>query len=108
MYTEPTEQQRRKSRQRIIAVVVIVCACAIALVVALNAIFANAREQGAASIKNTILNAAMQCAAVEGSFPNNIAYLEEHYDLRVNHDDYVIIYEVLGSNVLPSIVVVPR
>lgn len=108
MYTEPTEQQRKKSRQRIIAVVVIVCACAVALVVALNAIFANAREQGAASIKNTILNAAMQCAAVEGSFPNNIAYLEEHYDLRVNHDDYVIIYEVLGSNVLPSIVVVPR
>lgn len=108
MYTEPTTEERSRARRRIIAIVVILCALAVALVVALNAIFANAREQGAASIKNTILNAAMQCAAVEGSFPTNLAYLEEHYDLRVNHDDYVIIYEVLGSNVLPSIVVVPR
>lgn len=108
MYTEPTVEQRRASRRKIIAVVVVICACAVALVIALNTVFSNAREQGAASIKNTILNAAMQCAAVEGSFPNNIAYLEEHYDLRVNHDDYVIIYEVLGSNVLPSIVVIPR
>lgn len=108
MYTEKTTEERSKAHKKIAAIVVVVCAVAVALVIALNSIFANAREQGAASIKNTILNAAMQCAAVEGSFPTNLAYLEEHYDLRVNHDDYVIIYEVLGSNVLPSIVVVSR
>ena len=50
----------------------------------------------------------MQCAAIEGSFPTNLAYLEDNYDLRVNHDDYVIIYEVLASNTAPSVVVMPR
>ncbi|WP_251197584.1 hypothetical protein [Anaerotardibacter muris] len=108
MYKEPTKEQRNKTRNRIITVVVVVCALVIALVIALNVVFSNAREQGAASIRNTILNAAMQCAAIEGSFPTNLSYLEDNYDLRVNHEDYVVIYEVLGSNVLPSIVVVPR
>lgn len=108
MYKEPTKEQRIKTRNRIITVVVAVIALAVALVIAINAIFASAREQGAASIRNTILSAAMQCAAIEGSFPTNLSYLEDNYDLRVNHDDYVVIYEVLGSNVLPSIVVMPR
>lgn len=108
MYSEPTKEQRIKKRNRIIAVIAVVCALAVALTIAVNMIFSSAREQGAVSIRNTILNAAMQCAAIEGSFPENLSYLEDNYDLRVNHDDYVVIYEVLGSNVLPSIVVVPR
>lgn len=108
VYQERTEEQRTKARKRIIACIAVVCAVLIGLALVLNTIFANTREQGAASIRNTILNAAMQCAAIEGSFPTNLAYLEDNYDLRVNHDDYVVIYEVLGSNVLPSIVVIPR
>lgn len=108
MYTEPTQQQRVRKRRRIICVVVVVCALVLAFVVALNAIFANAKDQGAASIRNTILNSAMQCAAIEGSFPASLAYLEDNYDLRINHDDYVVIYEVLASNAVPSIVVMPR
>ena len=108
MYTEPTQQQRSRKRKRIVAVVVVACAFAIALAVTLNIIFANAKDQGASSIRTTILNSAMQCAAIEGSFPTNLAYLEENYDLRINHDDYVVIYEVLASNTVPSIVVVPR
>lgn len=108
MITHQTQQQRDKKRRRLIAVAVVVCAFAIALIIALNVIFANAKDQGAASIRNTILNSAMQCAAIEGSFPSNLAYLEDNYDLRVNHDDYVVIYEVLASNSLPSVVVMPR
>lgn len=108
MYAEPTEQQRRSRRKRIVAAVLVVCGLVVAGLIALNVVFANAKEQGAASIRSTILNAAMQCAAIEGSFPTNLAYLEANYDLRVNHDDYVIIYEVLASNAVPSIVVMPR
>lgn len=108
MYAEPTQQQRKSKRRRIVAAMLVVCAVVVAALIALNAIFANAKEQGAASVRSTILNAAMQCAAIEGSFPTNLAYLEENYDLRVNHDDYVIIYEVLASNAVPSIVVMPR
>lgn len=108
MHTQLTDQQKQRKRRRFIAVALVICALIVALVVVLNAIFANTKDQGAASIRNTILNSAMQCAAIEGSFPTNLAYLEDNYDLRVNHDDYVVIYEVLASNVVPSVVVMPR
>lgn len=108
MYREPTKEQRSRFRKRIIACAVALCALALAVGIALDMVFASAREQGANSIRTTILNAAMQCAAIEGSFPTNLAYLEQNYDLRINHDDYIVIYEALGSNVFPSIVVVPR
>lgn len=108
MYTEPTQRQRTRTRRRIVCVLVFACAFVIALCIALDLIFASAKDQGAASIRNTILDSAMQCAAIEGSFPTNLAYLEDNYDLRVNHDDYVVIYEVLASNTAPSVVVMPR
>lgn len=107
MYTQPAQQQHERKHRWIIIVVAVVSIILIGIL-AFNAIFANAKEQGAASIRTTILNSALQCAAIEGSFPTNLAYLEENYDLRVNHDDYVVIYEVLASNALPSVVVVPR
>lgn len=108
MYTQMTDQRKQQRRRRLIAIVVVVCAALIALAIALNVIFSAAKDQGAASIRNTILNSAMQCAAIEGSFPTNLAYLEDNYDLRINHDDYVVIYEVLASNAVPSVVVMPR
>lgn len=108
MYTERTPEQQKTRRNRFIALAVFVCALLVALGILLNMIFASAKDQGAASIRSTILDAAMQCAAIEGSFPTNLAYLEDNYDLRVNHDDYVIIYEVLASHTVPSVVVMPR
>lgn len=108
MYTERTPEQQKARRNRLIAFAVFACALLVVLGILLNMIFASAKDQGAASIRSTILDVAMQCAAIEGSFPTNLAYLEDNYDLRVNHDDYVIIYEVLASNTAPSVVVMPR
>lgn len=68
----------------------------------------NARVQGAASLRETILNSAKQCCAVEGSYPSSLAHLEDVYGLTINHDDYVITYEWFADNVPPSVVVVPR
>lgn len=69
---------------------------------------AQAREQGAASVRQAILDTALQCCAVEGSYPLTLSYLEDHYGLRVNRDDYVITYEAFAGNVVPSVAVVPR
>lgn len=55
-----------------------------------------------------VRKAAMQCAAVEGAYPARLSYLEEHYGLIVNHQDYAVTYEAFASNVPPSVVVVPR
>ena len=67
-----------------------------------------AREQGAVALRESVLRSALQCCAVEGSFPTTLEHLEDHYGLVVNEDDYRVMYEWLGDNVAPSVVVVPR
>ncbi len=67
-----------------------------------------ARTQGVTTLRDSILDAAVQCCAVEGSYPSSLAHLESDYGLVVNHDDYVVTYEWLGDNVPPSVVVRAR
>ena len=50
----------------------------------------------------------MQCAAIEGSYPMTLSYLEDNYGLQVNDDDFVIFYDAFASNVLPFVTVVPK
>ena len=86
----------------------IVCALALLLWFAYGAMKVDAGEQGAAAMREAILDSARQCAAVEGSYPSSLQYLEQSYGLSVNHQDFIITYEAFAGNVAPSVVVVPR
>ena len=108
MYHELTRADIRKRRMRCFLGIVIVAALAAIVVFGVPAIRENARAQGAASIRETILSSAKQCCAVEGSYPSSLAHLEDIYGLTINHADYVITYEWFADNVLPSVVVIPR
>lgn len=108
MYHEVTHEERRRRKiRRIIAVVALVLVC-VAGFFGYQAVSRQLREQGAVSVRNAILDAAMQCCAVEGSYPSNLEHLENSYGLSINHSDYIITYQVYADNVMPSVVVVPR
>lgn len=51
--------------------------------------------------------AVVQCYAVEGMYPPNVEYLEDHYGLLVDHDRYIVHYEAFASNLFPTIAVIP-
>ncbi len=57
------------------------------------------------AIERAIQKAAIQCYAIEGSYPPSIAYLTMHYGLMVNTDAYYYHYEVHGANIMPDIAV---
>ena len=86
----------------------------VAVIIVVNAAFAIrvsqsiARDQATASVRDAIVAAAVQCCAVEGSYPSSLAHLEETYGLVINSNDYVVVYDWLGDNVPPSVVVRPR
>ncbi len=108
MYHEQTSKQlSQQRRRRIVTVIVLVALLALAIW-GTRVLQLNARAQGAVSLRETILNSAKQCCAVEGSYPSSLAHLEKVYGLTINHDDYVITYEWFADNVLPSVVVIPR
>ena len=68
---------------------------------------AEIRKEGMIAIRELVESAARQCYAVEGVYPPNLAYLEDHYGIRVNKKDYFVNYDAFASNVPPSVIVTP-
>ena len=58
--------------------------------------------------EEAIRRAAVDCYAIEGSYPRNLDYLVEHYGVQVDTGKFVVNYEAAGANLLPYIEVVPR
>lgn len=66
------------------------------------------RKENVAAIEKTIMDRALQCYVVEGVYPPDLAYLEEHYGLTLNKEDYFIHYEIFAENLPPIVRVVLR
>ncbi len=67
-----------------------------------------AQEQKLESLKTSVLQSTISCYALEGFYPDQLQYLEDHYGLHYDKDKYFISYEATGSNMLPNIMVIPR
>ena len=64
--------------------------------------------EGAEAIKDAIVRSARQCYVVEGVYPPNLEYLEDHYGLQVNHENFYVTYEAFASNLPPTVKVAVR
>ena len=69
----------------------------------------NAQRSGETDLVRTaIKNAALTCYAVEGAYPDDVSYLEEHYGLSYDEENYYVRYEAFAANQLPEIRVMER
>lgn len=64
-------------------------------------------EEQTKILTDAVNRAVVQCYATEGAYPPNIAYLEEHYGLLVDHTNYIVHYEAFASNIYPTVLVLP-
>jgi len=64
------------------------------------------RAEGARFLQEGILRAAIHCYAIEGSYPENLAYITEHYGIHIDRTRYAVHYEIFASNLLPDITVI--
>ena len=79
-----------------------------AVAAAFFAAFLLLTEEGAEAIREAVRRSALQCYVVEGVYPPDLEYLEDHYGLRVNTEDYYVIYDIFASNQPPDIRVTKR
>lgn len=68
----------------------------------------SSEQQNRIQIEQAIKRAAISCYALESFYPADVSYLEEHYGVRIDHQKYALVYERLGSNIMPYIRVIPR
>ena len=74
--------------------------------------FQNAAETSAAEnlrmTEDSLRRAVVSCYALEGQYPPDIAYLQEHYGLQIDMDRYRVHYEIFAENIMPDITVLER
>lgn len=64
-------------------------------------------RQEAEGLEDSIRKSTVHCYALEGSYPENLEYLEENYGISYDHEKYVVSYEIIGENLMPDIMVIP-
>lgn len=65
-------------------------------------------EKQQESLESALSRSIAQCYAVEGFYPPDITYLEEHYGLTYDKDVFFVDYEYWGGNLLPEVTVIRR
>lgn len=65
-------------------------------------------EDRSKAIETVLLQAAVQCYALEGSYPQNLEYLKENYGIILDDAHYYYFYDIQGANIAPKIAVIKR
>jgi len=65
----------------------------------------NSKAEGKRVLEESIRRAVVSCYALEGSYPQDIEYLEENYGVRIDENKYSVKYSIFASNIMPEITV---
>ncbi len=76
---------------------------AVYFMIAFSKVSNSVNKQEQEALEQAINRAIVSCYAIEGIYPSDLAYLEEHYGIVVNYNKYIINYQSIASNIKPSI-----
>ena len=90
-----------------IAAVLIFVFLIVAFVLLINNITNKSDGRELKIIKEAVKNAALTCYVVEGTYPEDVQYLRDNYNLSYNQEKYFVSFreKPFASNVLPDIIV---
>ena len=97
----------RENRKNIAAGAAFV-ALIVGFLILISAITTTSDSQETQLVYDAVKNAALTCYAAEGSYPENLQYLRDHYKLAYNQEKFVVEYDAFASNLMPTIDVLER
>lgn len=68
----------------------------------------DAIERQEASLSSALNRAIVSCYCVEGTYPPNLNYIEEHYGLLYDSDVFFVDYRPIGSNIYPEVAIIRK
>ena len=80
----------------------------LALLICIPLVLDRVSQEDLDMAQESVRRAAVECYALEGFYPPDLAYLQEHYGLAVDLDRYFVDYQYIASNLVPDITVFPR
>lgn len=92
----------RKRDLSLIVIPIFLIIVALALI-ALSGISTATDDEQRTLIESTVRRCAVECYALEGSYPKDIEYIKAEYGLTYDSERYFVHYLPLGSNLMPEI-----
>ena len=74
----------------------------------ISAISDTAADEEKHNLENALERNIVHCYAVEGIYPPTLDYIEQNYGLTYDTDQFMIDYQVIGSNLMPHFTVIER
>lgn len=84
---------------------VLVLAVLLGFSTALGNLDAGRAQENRGQLETAIRRSCVACFAAEGSYPQDLQYLEDHYGLQIDRDRYAVFYDVFAENLMPDITV---
>lgn len=66
------------------------------------------KQQQRINLEKAISRDIIQCYALEGYYPPDLNYIEEHYGLIYNKSEFFIDYQIEGENIKPTFTIIER
>jgi hypothetical protein len=103
-----TVKKRKSALPALLITIALFAAIAVFAFVVLDRAAASSEEEALNAVRESITRAILSCYAYEGVYPDSIEYLEQHYNLIIDRDRYLIFYSKIGDNLMPNIQVSRR
>ena len=97
-----------KMNKKDVASIAIFIVLILSFVLLINSITTKNNGRELQIVRDAVKNAALTCYAVEGTYPESLEYLREHYKLAYNKERFVVEYDAFASNLMPTITVRER
>ena len=65
-------------------------------------------EKQQESLENAISRDIVQCYAIEGMYPPDLQYMEDHYGLTYDKNTFFVDYQPIAANLYPDYTVILR
>ena len=70
---------------------------------ALNSLDSGREAENLEQLEEALRRGCVACYAVEGVYPPDLDYLEEHYGIQIDRERYFVHYDVFAENLMPDI-----
>lgn len=74
----------------------------------LNSLSTGSLKRQKTSLENALNRSITYCYAVEGSYPESLDYLKQHYGVMYDQERFFVDYKVTGTNILPDVTIIVK
>ncbi len=101
------DRLKRIFNSRTLSIIVFVLVIVV-FIIGINAVSNSSLTDDRTLLEKAVRKDIVHCYAVEGVYPPSLKYIEEHYGLTYDHQKYIVSYESIGSNIMPSVMIIDK